>query len=71
MEMDFLCVIYFSTAVLHYSCSYQKETGKLLLYFKVCKIPAVFFIVLLMCALTNNILCNKYKCICISIHKYI
>lgn len=44
MEMDFLCVIYFSATVLHYSCSYQKETRKLLLHFKVCKIPAGFLL---------------------------
>jgi len=43
MEMDFLCVIYFSATVLHYSYSYQKQTGKLL-YFKVCKISAVFLL---------------------------
>lgn len=66
MEMDFLCVIYFSAAVLHYSCSYERKTEKFLLYFEVCKIPAAFFnCISSMCS--NNLFHNKCKCMCVSV----
>lgn len=67
MEMDFLCVIYFSATVLHYSCSYQKETGKVFLYFKVCKSSVGFYCTSNMCS-NNTFVINM--CMCISIHNF-